>query len=146
MAANRLGEDDRQAMAWVQQNTPAASSFIILSGETQLMRDPVQEWFPALAERRSQTTLQGWEWLSGEKFNHAIAGNQGLINCLQQDLACLTTQAQKLGMSYDQLYIKKGSTSTPGYYSGQALIAELAGTPGYQKIFENKEVVIFKRE
>jgi hypothetical protein len=143
MIANHLGEGDRQAMEWARQNTPASSKFIILSGESALMRDPVQEWFPALAERRSQTTLQGWEWLDGKKFNNALAGYQGLINCYQQDDACLSTQTGKLGISFDHVYINKLVSPSSGAISSQGLIASLENAPEYHKIYENDAVVIF---
>ena len=94
-------------MLWVSQNTPKDSKFLILSGETQLMRDPIQEWFPALAERRSQTTLQGLEWVWGEKFIDSILTFQELIACFRQNLSCITNQAAQLQISFDHLYIKK---------------------------------------
>jgi len=142
MAANHLSENDRQAMEWIKQNTPPTSQFIILSGETQLMRDPVQEWFPALTERRSQTTLQGWEWLAGDKFIHAIEGEQGLITCLQQDMACLKAETQKLGMAFDHVYIKKGA-AVSGYYEGRILVETLENSGEYKKIFENSDIIVF---
>jgi hypothetical protein len=107
------------------------------------MRDPVQEWFPALAERRSQTTLQGWEWLDESKFNRAMAGYQGLINCYQQDETCLSTQTGKLGISFDHIYISKLARLKIDEYSTQGLVAALDKTPKYHKIFENDSVVIY---
>src|SRR5581483_8450289 len=58
----------QEAMEWVRQNTLAGSQFFILTRNSGIMTDPIQEWFPALTDRRSQTTMQGLEWTLGENF------------------------------------------------------------------------------
>ncbi|MGB8982604.1 MAG: hypothetical protein WCC12_12060 [Anaerolineales bacterium] len=70
LARFSLAESDRQTMQWVRSNTPAESRFLLITSAGQIspMTDTFQEWFPALAERRSQNTLQGTEWTLGEDF------------------------------------------------------------------------------
>lgn len=132
---NRLTPSDQQAMLWIKENTPAESKFVLLTDETQMMRDPIQEWFPALTERQSQTTLQGREWLWGEKFIESISTYQGLKNCLARDLACVNEQTQVLGLNFDYLYLEKENA--------QNLIDELNQTAEYQAIYENERVALF---
>jgi hypothetical protein len=135
MTDNRLSEADQQAMAWIRQNTPADSQFIVLTSENQMMRDPIQEWFPALTERNSQTTLQGREWLWGEKFIQAIGTYPGLKTCLGQDLSCLDEQTRKLGLSYDTLYLQKENA--------RGLLNSLKQTAAERIIYENEAVILF---
>jgi hypothetical protein len=150
MASNRLSDSDRQAMTWISQNTPADSKFIIITGESQMLRDPIQEWFPALTERTSQTTLQGREWIWGNRFISALTTYQDLKLCILQDLQCVQEQTQKLGIEYDHVYISKPSflpcsTSFTCQYS-QGLINELNNSKEYELAFENNTVAIFRRQ
>ena len=57
----RILPQERDAMGWVAQNTPQASRFLVLTGESSLT-DPLSEWFPALTGRVSLVTVQGHEW------------------------------------------------------------------------------------
>jgi len=68
LAAVSLTEADRTAMTWVREHTPIESRFVILTGVSSPELDAFQEWFPALAERRSLTTFQGTEWTLGPQF------------------------------------------------------------------------------
>jgi hypothetical protein len=122
-------------MARAKENTPPGSKFIILTGETQMMRDPIQEWFPALTERTSQTTLQGREWLWGEKFIESLVTYQGLKNCLAQDLACPDRQAKALEISFDYLYLKKEQA--------HGLLSEMERAAEYHSIYQNEGVAVF---
>jgi len=57
-----LGTDDREAMAWVRDETPEDARFVVLSDEIWSRSDEA-EWFPYLTDRISVTTMQGREWL-----------------------------------------------------------------------------------
>ena len=69
-----------QALQWVSENTSPNSRFLLLTGSSGIMSDPIQEWFPALAGRESQTTMQGLEWTLNKDFfprlreSHYLAG------------------------------------------------------------------------
>ena len=58
----------RPVFSWIEAQTPADGQFLILTGDPYVMVTPVQEWFPALTQRRSVTTLQGLEWSLGGQF------------------------------------------------------------------------------
>jgi hypothetical protein len=137
MAENHLRESDRQAMAWISLKTPGESKFLILTGEANLMREPVLEWFPALSDRTSQTTLQGKEWLWGDKFIQAIVAYQGIRDCLGKGLSCLDSQTQALGISYEYVYLEKAEA--------QGILREMKAASGYKIVYENEGVVILQR-
>ncbi len=149
IANNRLSNSDQKAMFWVSQNTSIDSKFIILTGETQMMRDPVQEWFPALAERRSQTTLQGLEWILGGKFIDSIVNFPGLLSCIQQDISCIKSQTALLGIRFDHVYLKKVSGANCGASGlcpdSQALISDLRNSSEFKIVFENDATAIFEK-
>ncbi len=147
MGADRLSLDDRAAMAWISENMPSESRFIILTGAQDPMRDPIQEWFPALAERGSQTTLQGREWTWGKRFIESLPGFGELANCIERDVKCVESQAQKLGIDFDALYIKKqllGSCAADKtcQYNSWNLVNEIKELPGCEIVYENNTTIV----
>ena len=146
--SNRLGSDDQKAMAWISANTPKNSQFIILTGETNTMRDPVQEWFPALTARNSQTTLQGLEWTWGAKFVDSLGSYQNLQACIYQNLTCIKTQAAQMHLTFDHLYINKKpgavcASAAACQYSG-SLVNELRSSTEYKLLFEDDSNAVFE--
>jgi hypothetical protein len=150
MAANRLSESDQQAMVWVQQNAPIDAQFVIITGETQLLRDPLQEWFPTLTARTSQTTLQGREWIWGEQFIQSITAFDSLQHCINQNMQCVQAQTQKLGLPFGYLYIQKqtimqcveGETCQ---YNGKMLVEDLKKSSNYALVYESSGAAIFSK-
>jgi hypothetical protein len=136
MGVNFLEESDRQAMAWIRENTPTGSKFIVLTREPNMMRDPIQEWFPTLSERNSQTTLQGREWLDGKGFMESIVSYQKIKNCLDRNQDCIEEQKKALGLDFDHIYIKAENA--------QRLIDSLESTTTYRRIYDKENVVLFE--
>jgi hypothetical protein len=63
---------ERSAMAWLKNNTPSEAEFILLTESISWQDDRVAEWFPVLSDRKSLTTAQGLEWLSGNAFRSKV--------------------------------------------------------------------------
>ena len=59
--------DDLAAMRWARANAPAGARFLVVPVDHWAMDAPA-EWFPALAQRSSVTTVQGAEWLPNHEF------------------------------------------------------------------------------
>ncbi|HEX5467089.1 MAG TPA: glycosyltransferase family 39 protein [Candidatus Limnocylindrales bacterium] len=74
---------DRAAMAWVTGQQPTRRSFAVLGGP-QWGSDDVAEWFPALTDRASLTTSQGFEWLGGAVRAHEHDAEVALRACQPQ--------------------------------------------------------------
>jgi hypothetical protein len=92
-----------EAMTWVKDNTPKDARFLVITGNPDAMVDPMQEWFPALAGRRSQTTLQGLEWtLAGEFFSRFDDLTQ-LQRCEQ--MMCIEDWSKETGIEFTHLLI-----------------------------------------
>ena len=98
LAQVRVSTANRTAFDWISQTTPPASRFLVLTGDTELFCDPVQEWFPALTNRISATTLQGHEWIGDGRFAETMAGLQRMQLCMQtaDPATCVVREARAL--------------------------------------------------
>jgi hypothetical protein len=129
----------REAMEWVQNNTPPSSSFIVLSGSADPFSDPIVEWFPALTSRVSQNTIQGKEWILGSGFVPYLNQLEVLHSCLNDDPACVENWAISNHVTFDFIFMEKPQgLSIPGL-----LLRGLKQDPRYTEIYENEGVVIF---
>ena len=138
-----VSRDDRAAMEWISNNTPAASRFIVLTGRSDPLEDPVTEWFPAYSLRRSQNTIQGQEWLLGKGFMTFLGGLDQLQSCLNDTPSCVENWANSNHLDYDYLYIEKAS---PTNQTPVLLLYLLRQSQNYNLVFENNSAVIFARK
>ena len=105
LSGNHVSDAERTAMQWVGKNTPAGSRFLIITGETNPFCDATNEWFPSLTGRESLTTLQGREWLLGNKFGEYISHAQGLQGCVDNGADCITRELKYFGTRFNYVYI-----------------------------------------
>lgn len=133
LVENSLKPPALDAMEWTRMNTPLASHFLVLTGNSSIMTDPLQEWFPALADRRSQTTLQGLEWTLGPTFDSHISKLVALQAC--ETSSCIEDWSNRSQTPFSHLIIQKNTTLP-------ALFASLQ-TGDYVLIYENQDVAIF---
>jgi len=132
----------RDAMNWIQTNTPPDSRFIVLTGSGDPFSDPILEWFPTFASRTSQNTIQGKEWLLGSGFMPFLNQIEILQSCLNDAPSCVENWATTNNISFDYIYIEKSTDrSIPGL-----LLYELQQDPEYNQIYTNADVVIFERK
>lgn len=73
-----LTASERSAMTWLKEHTDSESEFVVLTKSISWQDDRVAEWFPVLSERKSLTTAQGLEWMSGDIFQSEIEKIQEL--------------------------------------------------------------------
>ncbi len=151
MAQIKLSSSNRAAFQWIAANTPPDSRFVLVTGDTELFCDPVQEWFPLLAQRESDTTVQGREWTSNGGFFVREAYLQDLQKCPQsvEPVACLEKQAAALQLHYDYVYIARQATvkqfcwPTGSEVRGAALILGLDNDPRYTNVYRTPDIEIF---
>ncbi len=135
----RVPSESRVAMEWTQINTAPDSQFIVLTAWTNSFADPSAEWFPVFAERTSQSTIQGREWLLGKDFMPFRASLERLRDCLNDSPSCVENWADANQLDFDYIYIEKADTP--------ALLSHLLRqSPYYTLVFENSGVVIFARK
>ena len=104
-----VSPENRNAFEWAAHNTPAAGRFLILTGNTELFCDPVQEWFPVLTGRISESTIQGSEWANRGRFFERVGSLQDIQLCMDANRPgdCLRQQASVAGLQFDYLYLTK---------------------------------------
>ncbi|MEK6754022.1 MAG: glycosyltransferase family 39 protein [Chloroflexota bacterium] len=149
LAGNHLSQNERMAMEWVRKTTPTNGNFLILTGEPDAMCESSAEWFPALTERKSLTTLQGSEWLINDQFGKRTDSRIKLRSCINSDAPCLHRAVSELGDSFDFIYI---SFNAQTYYckpanagsEPQNFALMLSNSNDYSLVFASEEVVVFK--
>ena len=146
-----LTRPDREALAWVAANTPAASRFLVLTGETELFCDPLQEWFPVLTQRVSVATLQGHEWDRLGSFAERMAQSQGLQRCARASdpAACISDGTRIAGYNADYVFIpkqvvnKKLCRAQTGERSYEGLTELLEADGRFRLTFESPSASVF---
>lgn len=124
-----------EAFAWIKENTPVDAHFLILTGKVDAMVDPIQEWFPALAERRSQTTLQGLEWTLAKEFSVRLRELGELQSCTT--VVCVEEISSGSGLDFKYLLIKTESAS-------ESFLVALPND-GYRLIHQNQDYSVYER-
>lgn len=144
LAGASLSPADRETIAWVDENIPPGSDFLLLTGEQYSMKDPFQEWFPALTEQHSQTTLQGAEWTLGADFFPRYGELVTLQHCA--DVTCIEAWGKRTGLDHQYLLIKvlPGGSSSPLRGSLALLLETVWDSGSYDLIFETDNAVIFE--
>lgn len=136
LSQEKLNADQREALEWIRMNTAADASFIVFDEQGNPLLSPFVEWFPALSERHSLTTIQGTEWLNGElHYNQQIPVITDLRACLVQDIECVTRQSK--GMDVDYIVISS--------FSQVPLITSLQNT-GMELAYRSENVSVYRFE
>jgi len=135
-----LSKENQNAMQWVRTSTPRETHFMLLTSESNSGLDEVQEWFPALAERVSITTIQGKEWLPGNQFNLAEESTKQLQSeCITAGVACIEDWGEKNQVEYDYVYVVDTSNSP---YS-LPIVNSLSTASDYLLVYTSPEKGIF---
>jgi len=130
-----LGTEEIKAIEWVKTNTDAADRFLILDEQGNPLLSPLTEWFPALSERRSIATIQGTEWLEGDRhYNQQYSVVTSLHQCLYEDVGCLYALAEKTE-SYKFIIISS-RTSVP-------LCISLENHADFKLVYSSATIKIF---
>lgn len=142
-AMDSLPSGEREAMEWVSTHTPDTSRFVVLSGLENVWQDQSAEWFPALAERQSVSTVQGFEWVPTSFYARWI-NNSALQSCANQEDDCLESWSRDTGQDFSHIYLSK--REIPEFsWSVTPLLNSLKRSMNYDLLYENSEAAIFAR-
>lgn len=136
--------ENRQAMAWVKENTPPESRFLVLDFPYGWFSDSVAEWFPALTERQSLLTVQAQEWLPGSA-SQVSSKLSAATNCKMDGLSCLETIIAKHQLQVEYIYFSTNVRHEyqPSGYSS-VIEAQMSTSPKYSLVFSNPDVRIYQ--
>ncbi len=132
-----LGTEDLRAMEWVRDNTGLGIRFALITPQLPL-RDASSEWFPAITDRTSVATAFGAEWLARSDFAEVLQRYRDLQACAQRDAACLRDWSSEYAVQPEYVYIED-----PIDIGNVALARFLASAPGFQEVYQSKNVAIF---
>jgi len=143
LARTSLSAADRETIAWVDANIPSGSDFLLLTGEQYSMKDPFQEWFPALTGQHSQTTLQGAEWTLAAEFFPFYGELVALQHCA--DVTCIDAWGERTGLDHQYLVIKvlPEGNLPPLNASLDLLLDSVRDSGQYEIVYETENAVIF---
>jgi hypothetical protein len=139
-----LGQGERRALAWIAAETDPGAVFLVLSGQGNPLHSPLLEWFPALADRRSLTTVQGREWLPGEA--HYLAQLERFPQaqaCLYAGTDCLAQVAALYGTPIDYVLVSQEYSFLP--VNDLPLVRALSDADGYRLVHEEEGVRVFEK-
>ena len=135
----RLSKGLQASYEWVQENTDQTAQFLILTGDTGIFTDYANEWFPVLAERRSLTTIQGYEWVSDVDFSGKMEVLAKLQSCTDdiKPVECIESQTYSNSLNFDYILVTKDGIKTG------ALLSSLFNSDNYNVFYESYEIIIF---
>lgn len=135
---------DRSAMTWVSEHTPPESRFLLLTPPMIWENNHTAEWFPALADRFSASTVQGSEWLPG---GYPLRSRiYRLINecALETSPDCLQRALSESGQGFDYIYLSgKMQDRHSGVRFPLPMETALRESPSYSLLYEKDGVLVF---
>lgn len=139
-----VNRENRQAMAWVKENTPSESRFLVLDFPYGWFSDSVAEWFPTLTERQSLLTVQAQEWLPGAASKISAQLSEG-TNCRMDGIDCFETFITKHQLQAEYIYFSTNSRSEyqPPRFSS-VIEAQISTSGNYSLVFSNSDVRIYQ--
>lgn len=131
-----LGEDEMDAMQWVDTETDSSASFVVVGD--------VAEWFPLFAERTSLVTFRGAEWIAGQS---QVERKQTIIDLADCDgAACLTRVLSQKNLAPAYLYLSADEYSVDYDIRDQstAMHASLTQSERYEIVFANEGALVVR--
>lgn len=141
-----LSHDERDAMTWAGQNTPAGSRFAIITDDGWAV-DRTSEWFPVISGRESLATVQGWEWMNGQ-FHVRQDQYMSLQDCALADGDCLYAWAAANGKQLDYVYIARIAPRVPQFETKPCcgpIRQALAHDARFARVFDGPGATIYQQ-
>ena len=141
-----LANSDKNAFDWIKLNTPSESRFLVMTGNSPLA-DPVSEWFPALTNRTSIATAQGYEWDNSSSFENILTESTNVQKCIYLTYHCVESWAEKQHKGFDYLYIHNPAQPADAQSSSlfESALGDLSLSMGYtEQVYKSDGVSIYK--
>jgi hypothetical protein len=135
-----LTKSDRDAMAWVAENVPSQSRFVILTGGSEAFSDSVSEWFPVLGKSVSLAAIQGYEWMPDNLFQKRMADYYRLQACMNRTLECVEEWASASGQDFDYILVSQDGLED----SENPLVSSLKESANYTPLYEKGDAAVFR--
>jgi Dolichyl-phosphate-mannose-protein mannosyltransferase len=139
-----LKSNDLEMIGWVKSNISGKRTFLLATGREFSMSDPMQEWFPALTNQYSATTMQGLEWTHAKNFFPWYDQLIAFQHCA--DIGCVTDWSTRNGMEYDYLIvtIPPKDDKSDLANSLRSLAVSARSSALHLLIYESKSALVFE--
>lgn len=139
-----LKTNDLDMIAWINKNIEKDKTFLLATGREFSMTDPLQEWFPALTNQYSRTTLQGLEWTLSEKFFPYYEQLSIFQKCA--DVNCVNEWAIKNNVEYDYLIVLIPAENDTSELSDslQSLGVSFRSSALHLLVYESNHALVFE--
>lgn len=139
-----IDSDVRDAVSWVEGNTPEGSRFAVVSGQ-YWAADAEAEWFPTLADRRSVATVQGTEWLDRGRFAAQVELASELPVCVVTgDEACVESWFDNVGPVDYLFLVDSAPEAIGGVRCCHALVDLLGSARTPYEVHADGSVIVFR--
>jgi len=150
LSLNHVSDEELSAFQWIKENTPEDSKFLVLTGEPIAFCDSTSEWFPALTDRQSITTIQGREWISGGEIIDLFNNRNDIEMCYGENFGCIEESFSNLNVVPEYLLVSKnhdiyscGKTKSPATRT-ESFLFNLLASPLLVPVYESSYVDVFK--
>ena len=139
-----LKSADLEMIDWVKSNIPEEKTFLLATGREFSMSDPMQEWFPALTNQYSATTIQGLEWTHGESFFPWYDQLIVFQHCV--DVNCVSEWSTRNGVDYDYLIvtIPPENDESESAISLRSLVVSTRSSALHVLVYESENALVFE--
>ncbi|MCE9647509.1 MAG: hypothetical protein K8S20_16065 [Chloroflexi bacterium] len=128
-----LGKEELDSIRWVKSNTIATDNFLIFDEQPNPLLSAMSEWFPALADRRNISTIQGTEWLPGNShYNKQLPIITSIHECINLNADCL----DRFNIDQYSFILISSSHSLP-------LITSLENDSRFNQVYTSYNIKIF---
>jgi hypothetical protein len=125
----------REAMTWARSATPTDARFAVVTGRTWYA-DIYSEWLPALSDRVSLATMQGYEWLGASAWDARLDRYDALQKCVRSDALCVSDWLSANATGSDNyVYVPRLDELNP-------LRLAIEAAPQFEVVFENDGALI----
>jgi hypothetical protein len=139
-----LTKEQRQAIAWIRENTPPKSHFLILAFEGTF-KNPFQEWLPSLSNRVNVAVEVGYEWMPDGAFEKRRNTFFAINRCVFEPITCVESWAKQYSVGIDYIVVYQGLLTPVDYKLGNQPINSMKASPDYQMVYESELIKIFRR-
>jgi hypothetical protein len=139
-----LKSADLKMIAWVKSNVDDNKTFLLATGREFSMSDPLQEWFPALTDQYSATTMQGLEWTLGSNFFPWYDQLIAFQHCA--DANCVSEWSMRNAVPYDYLIVAIPSESDNSELANslRSLAVSTRNSDSYVLVNESANALVFE--
>jgi hypothetical protein len=140
-----LPEPNRETMAWIRENTPPDTDFLVVSGG-QWYVDANAEWFPVLTGHSSLNTVQGYEWLGKDAWVTQAVRNEALQRCVFATADCVDAWIDEWQLADAWLYMPNATIDSlsPTGDCCAGLRASIEGSADFDVVHEGAGGTVFR--